>query len=276
MVTLSTRARLRSYYQRALQRKTREITIQELGKNAVLFAPHQDDETLGCGATLIKKREAGAQVAVVFMTDGRQSHASFLPADKIIPIRRAEAIEACQSLGIDPQAVHFLNYEDSRLSQRVVEAAPAVKDLLEEYNPAAVFIPYHGDVLPDHVATNQIVHSVLKTWGHRITVYEYPVWSWFHWPWVRIIQNNRQMTKVAIKNSLQFQAGLHLLKNFRISVNISSLIERKKTALDLYQSQMVRLNSNPQWPILSDVSNGEFLSCFFQTVEIFHRYDIAP
>jgi len=275
MVTLSTQARLRSYYQRTLQQKTSELTIQELGKNAVVFAPHQDDETLGCGATLIKKREAGAQVAVVFMTDGRQSHASFLPADKIIPMRRAEAIAACQSLGIDPQAVRFLDYEDSKLNQRVGEAVPAVTDLLEEYNPEAVFIPYHGDVLADHVATNQIVRAAIKTWGRRIIVYEYPVWSWFHWPWVGFLQNNRRTTKIAIINSLKFQAGLHFLKNFRISVNISSLLERKKGALDLYQSQMVRLNSNPQWPILSDVSNGEFLSCFFQAVEIFHRYDIV-
>src|SRR5882724_2841134 len=42
----------------------------ESGKILVL-APHMDDETLGCGGTIARHAQAGADVAVVFLTDGR-------------------------------------------------------------------------------------------------------------------------------------------------------------------------------------------------------------
>ena len=41
---------------------------------AMVFAPHPDDETLGCGGTVVKLRRAGVDVHIVFMTDGRHSH----------------------------------------------------------------------------------------------------------------------------------------------------------------------------------------------------------
>ena len=35
----------------------------------IVFAPHQDDETLGSGGTIIQKKRKGADVKIVFMTD---------------------------------------------------------------------------------------------------------------------------------------------------------------------------------------------------------------
>ena len=39
-------------------------------KNILIFAAHQDDETIGCGASIKKWTDAGSDVEVVFMTDG--------------------------------------------------------------------------------------------------------------------------------------------------------------------------------------------------------------
>jgi LmbE family N-acetylglucosaminyl deacetylase len=44
----------------------------------VVFSPHPDDETLGCGSTIIKKKRLGADVTIVFMTDGSKSHPHFI------------------------------------------------------------------------------------------------------------------------------------------------------------------------------------------------------
>ena len=38
----------------------------------VVLAPHMDDETLGCGGTIARHVRAGAQVTVIFLTDGRR------------------------------------------------------------------------------------------------------------------------------------------------------------------------------------------------------------
>ena len=52
----------------------KECDENELKRSAIFFSPHQDDETLGCGGTIIRKKRMGAEVKIVFMTDGCNSH----------------------------------------------------------------------------------------------------------------------------------------------------------------------------------------------------------
>src|SRR5882757_7184185 len=40
-------------------------------ERVVVLAPHMDDETIGCGGTLALHAQRGAEITVVFMTDGR-------------------------------------------------------------------------------------------------------------------------------------------------------------------------------------------------------------
>lgn len=35
------------------------LSTKELAASAIIFSPHQDDETLGCGGTIIRKRQGG-------------------------------------------------------------------------------------------------------------------------------------------------------------------------------------------------------------------------
>ena len=39
-------------------------------KKVLVFVAHQDDETIGCGGTIAKWSNQGAEVHVCFMTDG--------------------------------------------------------------------------------------------------------------------------------------------------------------------------------------------------------------
>lgn len=46
--------------------------VWEPGAQKVLvLAPHMDDETIGCGGTLALHAQRGAQITVMFLTDGR-------------------------------------------------------------------------------------------------------------------------------------------------------------------------------------------------------------
>src|SRR4030065_330273 len=70
------------WLRRMLYAGLRNETEERLKSSAVIFAPHQDDETLGCGGTIMLKRKAGTPVACVFMTDGSTSHRSFMKDDE--------------------------------------------------------------------------------------------------------------------------------------------------------------------------------------------------
>lgn len=247
----------------------------QLSATAIVFAPHQDDETLGCGGAIIQKKAAGAAVKIVFMTDGSASHGQFRAKAALRQMRAAEALAACQTLGVAKADVIFLAYEDSRLQEERISAIDCVVAILRQEQPQAVFIPYARDLTPDHVATNELVLTALRQWQQPVTVYEYPVWAWHHWPWVSLPLGRRQGAKTILHNSLQAWGGLRMLRDFRSCTYLThEVIAQKRQALDQHRSQMNRLCANPAWLTLHDVANGEFLDCFLQTAEFFRRYEI--
>ncbi len=250
------------------------LTQADLAGSAVVFSPHQDDETLGCGGTIIKKRRAGAAVKIVFMTDGRQSHGHLIPGDELKIIRAREAVAAAEQLGVAAQDVIFLEFEDGKLGENYDRAVFRVTEVLKQAQPQEVFIPYRQDVRPDHIATQTIVTSALKLIGHTAVIYEYPIWFWYHWPWVSIPFTARRSTLAILHNSLMAGLGLRLYQEFRWWVDIREVLDLKRTALAQHRSQMTRLIAHPGWLTLSDVSNGEFLACFLQEHEIFRRYSL--
>jgi LmbE family N-acetylglucosaminyl deacetylase len=247
----------------------------DLGGSAIVFAPHPDDETLGCGGTIIKKRRTGADVKIVFMTDGSYSPDDLMSADELRSIRLNEALAASRLLGIDGGDVVFLEFEVGKLGENLDSAINRVTEILLKQPSREIFIPYYKDkhLLLDHVATNRIVVSALQVLGRKAIIYEYPIWFWWNfWPWTSVYTRSRRKTLKFLKKSLA--SGLSLLRDFRCSVYIGDVLELKRAALDQHKSQMTRLVPDSRWPTLGDVSNGEFLECFFQEHEIFYRYSL--
>jgi LmbE family N-acetylglucosaminyl deacetylase len=238
-----------------------------------VFSPHPDDATLGCGGTIIKKKRAEAQVRIVYMTDGRKSHAHLISEEKLKAIRANEALKACGTLGLEENDVVFLEYRDGELTENQSSAIRKVSRILNFHKPKEIFVPHHKEPslwAKDHVATNRIVMSALRAYDGTPTVYEYPIWLWYHQPLNFTSMSNAKETLIGLKQS--FISKLILLKDFCYSVYIGDVLQLKHAALNQYRSQMTRLLPDPRWTTLGDLLNGEFLECFFQQYEIFHRH----
>jgi LmbE family N-acetylglucosaminyl deacetylase len=264
-------------YRRRLIKNCREYNSHDLSKSAIIFSPHFDDETLGCGGIIFKKKRTGADVKIVFMTDGSKSHKDLISEEEIKLIRRNEGLACAQSLGLNKNDVFCLDLEEQKLNESEDIAIAQVKNIIFEQNPEEIFIPYSNEPLlwsEDHLATTRIVKSALHSYSRDVTVYEYPVWFWFHWPWVELLTKKEPdwLRSIIFKNTLSYSFGLRLLQDFRCSVYIGDCLKDKYTALSQHKSQMTRLLPDPNWSTLSDVSNGEFLKCFFQEYEFFRRY----
>lgn len=245
------------------------LSQQDLAASAIVFSPHQDDETLGCGGTIARKCQAGAEIKLVFMTDGRRSHHRFVPEEELIALRQQEAIAAAKTLGVVANNVVFLDFLDCQLAERTVEAIAKVTELLQLYHPQQVFIPYVRETHPDHLATHQIVVSALKNLSHEIAVYEYPVWYWHHFPWTYAGSKDSRLDH--LKASIKASWGKQLLREFNYRVDIAAVKAQKRQALAQHQTQTKPLVDDPDWGVLQDVADGEWLECFFQTQEIFRR-----
>jgi LmbE family N-acetylglucosaminyl deacetylase len=60
-----------------------------------------------------------------------------------------------------------------------------------------------------------------------------------------------------------------------VSCDIQDYLDIKKKALAQHQTQMIKLNGSADWPVLGDIAQGDFLRCFFNGREYFHRYEVG-
>ncbi len=115
----------------------------------LLVAPHPDDEALGAGGLVQSAASAGASLRIVYLTQGESNEVSsifyrrkplLLKSDFIRNgrIRRAEAVDAMASLGLDASNLIFFGYPDfgtMKIWQAYWgEGAPAYRSLITRIN----------------------------------------------------------------------------------------------------------------------------------------------
>lgn len=121
--------------------------------NILVIAPHADDEVLGCGATIRKKVNAGAEVYVLIMTNAFLG-APELFSQELIKKVRLEALRAHALLGV--KETIFLNFPAPVLDQYPsYKLSLAITDVIKAKLIDTVYIPHHGDVHKDH----QMIHD---------------------------------------------------------------------------------------------------------------------
>ena len=137
----------------------------------LVFAPHPDDEVLGCGGTLALLRQKNCAIKVIFVTDG--AGAGALNADAP-SIRRKEAVASLSVLGIDD--LGFLDEPDGSFCNSSAFESK-VHTLLQQFNPDWVFLPSMLDYHRDHVAVGQAVLACWQRWKKPSRAFVYEIWS---------------------------------------------------------------------------------------------------
>lgn len=123
----------------------------------LVFAPHPDDESFGMGGTLLRARDAGIAVDIVFMTDGARGGDGD-PA-VIAAARRREAAAACAHLAV--RRFELWNEPDRMLRDKP-PLRERVAARVRDSAPACVFIPSVLELHPDHRITARLVWEGLR------------------------------------------------------------------------------------------------------------------
>ena len=146
--------------------------------HTLVFAPHPDDEVIGCGRVIQQAVEAGQTVRIVFVTSGggnpqaasvvaRKPVADLTPLDfvRLGETREAEAFAATRELGLGAADLVFLRYPDAGMTTMTSDVgASALSDvmrLVKESWPARVYVTHQLDTHPDHRVSGELVSAAI-------------------------------------------------------------------------------------------------------------------
>lgn len=232
---------------RCSERRAHALDDGALRADAVVVAPHPDDEVLGCGATIASKRAAGAWVTIVLLSDGGNSHAGFTTPAQLGARRNAEAVAAARRLGVGDMDVLFAGGDDGRLQSGSAMLGCFLARVLAERRPAQVLTPCRWDVWPDHQAAYAIARAASQAAPSVSVLLEYAVWFWDGWPWT------------SGRPGAAATAAARLGAFDRHVVVDGELAATKRAALACHASQTSRPPEHPDWPVLGDLRDGELL-----------------
>ena len=141
-------------------------------RNVLVVAPHPDDETLGCGGTLLRHVADGDAVHWLIVT-GITEAAGF-SAERVAS--RAREIESVgQQYGF--ASVHILGLETTRLDTiPMASLVVQIGAVFKAVEPNIVYLPYRGDAHTDHAAVFDASTACTKWFRYssveRVLVYE--------------------------------------------------------------------------------------------------------
>lgn len=178
----------------------------------LIFAPHRDDEILGVGGTMIKRKAAGDYITVCVVT---ARNGEILP--ECTQRIHNEMKQAHVFIGVDEYIGFPFRANELEQSTRL-EFNKAFEDALRKIQPDEVYIPFWGDMQKDHQMTVDGAMVALRPKNSyspkRIYVYETLSETGVNIPTV----NNAFIPNVY--------------------EDISDYLDRKLEAMNFYQSQL--------------------------------------
>jgi N-acetylglucosamine malate deacetylase 1 len=205
-------------------------------KRVLVLAPHTDDGEFGCGGTMARLVEAGADVRYVAFSTATKSLPDGFPPDTLA----REVREATAELGLPEDNLTVHDFEVRTFPERRQEILELLIALWEEWQPDAVLQPSHHDIHQDHQVVAQEGLRAFK----RTTILGYEI------PW-----NNF---------NFDYQAYFALEQPH---------LERKVAALAKYASQQHRRYADPEY--IWNIARTHGINVNREYAEVFEVYRVV-
>ncbi len=174
----------------------------------VVLGAHPDDEVLGAGGIMAAAAQAGIEVVVVCMSDGRASHpgSPTLSPDQLADRRHIELDTAIELLGVAPP--RWCGLRDGALAEQRHTIGGIVESIVAEAPTLATGLlsVWSADGHPDHDTVGAVAGEVAARLD--VPVWWYPIWMW-HWaapgdptiPWHRLRAHRIDPAILAVKHA---------------------------------------------------------------------------
>ncbi len=197
-------------------------------KKILVLAPHPDDEVLGCGGTLRKYANIGADIILCLVTESQMPEYS----ESYIAQKKEEIKKSCSALGINTIIdLQFPTAKHEALSPKAI--IEKITEVIATHSPDTLFIPHCGDLHIEHrlVCESALVAArpSLKQSIRRIFAYETP--SETEWGIVPFWPNYYEDISSTIGNKLEairaYQTELRAFPHPRSTEVIEALAKKR-------------------------------------------------
>ncbi len=249
-------------WRRVILLRADDVTARSAASSCMVLAAHPDDETIGCGATIARKRAAGTRVVVVVATDGRYSTRSQQVSEgALAEIRTDESRQAANVLGVPAPDLVFLPNDDLSLVLSMETLVNELEDLVRRTGiPDEILVTSAWDGHPDRVALNEAARRLGPVVGDECRCFEYPTWYWYGGPGHSGGSSRVRRGWRTLRRLVRSAGTTRATK-----VSTRGFLAHKRRALECYASQTTNLTGEPGWQTVP----ADFLACFLGPWEVF-------
>jgi LmbE family N-acetylglucosaminyl deacetylase len=181
--------------------------------SVIVISPHPDDETLGCGGTLLKHNKNNDDLYWLIITRPVEENYS-----KNFIQKRELEIEKVKSKYKFTKTFQ-LNYQSAKLDKILTsDLISDIGDVFKQINPEIIYLPFRNDIHTDHKYVFDAVLSCTKS---------------FRYPSIRKVLIYETLSETEFAPSLTSNA-------FQPNCfsDISSFMEEKVEIMKVYESEM--------------------------------------
>ena len=180
-------------------------------KNKVLIvAVHPDDETLGCGGTLLKHKANGDEIHWLICTTIDKSHNYYETREK-------EIEEVGKLYNFD--SVNNLRLKTMQVDEySMSELVGKISKVINEVQPNIIYLPFKGDVHSDHRKIFEASYSCTKS---------------FRYPFIKKIYMIETLSETEFAPSTKEDSFIS-----NVFVDISEYFEKKIEIMKVFESEI--------------------------------------
>lgn len=180
-------------------------------KNKILvIAVHPDDETLGCGGTLLKHKANGDEIHWLICTAIEKSH-------KYYEKRAKEIGEVTEQYCFD--SVHNLRLKTMQVDEYSMSGLIGqISKIINDVKPTTIYLPFKGDVHSDHRKIFEASYSCTKS---------------FRYPFITKIYMMETLSETEFAPSTKEDSFIP-----NVFVDISEYLENKIDIMKIYENEI--------------------------------------
>jgi LmbE family N-acetylglucosaminyl deacetylase len=180
----------------------------------LVIAVHPDDETLGCGGTLLKYKANGDEIHWLIATDIKESEGYGISTIKQRnkEIKKVEDLYGFNSVNkLDLSTTKVDTYSMSVLVSKI-------SSVIDRIKPDIIYLPFKGDVHSDHKYIFDAAYSCTKA---------------FRYPFIKKIYMMETLSETEFSLSTKEDSFVP-----NVFVDISEFMDKKIKLMNIYESEI--------------------------------------